>query len=96
MSQLTVIARMKAQPDAAEKVKEEMLRLLAPTRGEPGCINYDLHQDNEDPSVFFFHENWESAEHLDRHLQSEHIAAFREAAGDLLEEGKISRLTRIG
>jgi quinol monooxygenase YgiN len=50
--------------------------LLAPTRLEAGCINYDLHAATDDPAKFLFHENWTSKAHLDAHLQSSHIKAL--------------------
>lgn len=53
-----------------------MLGLLAPTRQEAGCLNYDLHQLSEEPTRFLFHENWTSQAHLDAHLQSAHIKAL--------------------
>lgn len=60
MTQVTVVARIKAKPEASTKVREELLKLIEPTRKESGCISYDLHQDNEDTTLFFFLENWES------------------------------------
>ena len=47
--------------------------LVAPTRQEAGCLNYDLHILPEDPAKFLFHENWTSRAQLDAHLQSAHI-----------------------
>ena len=38
------------------------LKLIDITRAEEGCINYDLHQDNENPAHFLFYENWKSRE----------------------------------
>jgi len=82
---LTVIARMKAKPGMEERLKQELLGLLPPTRAEEGCINYDLHQSLQDGSQFLFHENWESEEHLKRHSQSDHLKSFRSRATELLD-----------
>jgi quinol monooxygenase YgiN len=41
-------------------------------------------QTHDDPTVFTFVEEWESNETLDAHLESPHILAFKERAGDLL------------
>jgi quinol monooxygenase YgiN len=96
MSQVTVVARFKAKADAVEKVREELLKLVEPTRQkDDGCINYDLHQDNNDPTVFFFLENWKSEELLNKHLNSEHINAYREATKGLIEHRDVNLLTRI-
>ena len=42
MSQLTVIAKLKAKSGAEEKLYEECRKLIAPTLAEEGCINYDM------------------------------------------------------
>ncbi|HVF91955.1 MAG TPA: putative quinol monooxygenase [Blastocatellia bacterium] len=82
---LTVIARMKAKPGMEERLKQELLSLLQPTRAEEGCINYDLHQSMQDGSRFLFHENWESEECLKKHSQSEHLKSFRARVGEMLD-----------
>ncbi len=95
MPNLTIVANIKAKAGQAESVKAELLKLTAPTRGEAGCVQYDLHQDNEDPSHFLFFENWESRELWQDHMGSEHLAAFKAAAGDSLEGVTINEMTRI-
>ena len=70
---VTVIARIKAKTGEVQRVKEELLKLLAPTRAENGCINFDMHQGAADHSQFLFHENWTSRAHLDAHLQNTHV-----------------------
>jgi quinol monooxygenase YgiN len=83
---LTVVAIMKAQPGKEAALKQELVALIAPTCKESGCINYHLHQDIEDPAKFVFHENWTSKAHLDAHLNSPHLQAFKSKANDLLAE----------
>ncbi|MFB3107958.1 MAG: putative quinol monooxygenase [Candidatus Binatia bacterium] len=85
-NKVTVLALFKAKPGLEEEVKRELMALQGPTRSEEGCINYDLHQSQEDPSRFMFYENWKSQEDLDKHLQMPYLTAFREKAGDLLAE----------
>ena len=82
---LTVIARVRAKPGLESRLRDELQRLLVPTRAENGCINYDLHQSTIDPRDFVFHENWESAGHLDAHLKSAHIQAIFALLPDLTE-----------
>ena len=62
MSKLTIVAKIVAKEEKREFVKAELLKLIPITRAEKGNINYDLHQDNENPNLFLFHENWESRE----------------------------------
>ena len=81
---ITLVALAKAKKGMEEAVKEELLSLVKPTRSEPGCINYDLHQAIDDKSIFIFYENWKSKEDLDKHIGMPHLKAFLEKADNLL------------
>ncbi len=61
---------------AATKMMEE-------TRKEPGCIVYEFSQLVEAPHKFRVYEEWEDMESLKLHGQTAHMAAFREALGDI-------------
>ncbi len=76
MKTVTVIATFQARPGKETELKNALTGLVAPTRKEAGCLNYDLHQLPEDLGKFLFHENWTSKAHLDAHLQSAHIKAL--------------------
>jgi quinol monooxygenase YgiN len=76
MKTITVVATFQARPGREAELKEALLGLVAPTRQEAGCINYDLHVLPEDPANFLFHENWISKAHLDAHLKMPHLAAL--------------------
>ena len=95
MTNLTVNATIQARRGSEGTVLDSLVQLLAPTRAEDGCIAYDLHQDTEDPHLFIFHETWESEEHLDRHLASEHIAANRERISDHIVSLDVRKLRRV-
>jgi len=83
---VTVVARVRAKAGLEEVVKFALLQMVADTREEEGCLNYDLHQSADDPALFLFYENWTNREHLQRHAASPHIQAFRAKAADLLAE----------
>ncbi len=95
MSKLTIIATIVANIDKVELVKTEMIKLLDKTRIEEGCINYDLHQDNDNPAYFVFHENWESEAHLEKHLASQHIAEYMAATEGCIETFVLNKMTHI-
>ena len=83
---LTVVARIKAKPGKEGQVREELQKLLAPTRAEHGCINYDMHRSLESDAEFLFHENWTSKEALDQHLETPHLQSFLGQSEELLAE----------
>jgi len=93
---ITIIARILAKAGKGELVKTELLKLIETTRAEKGCINYDLHQDNENEDLFLFYENWENRELWQIHMQSEHLAEFKKATDGAVEELVINEMTVIG
>ena len=94
---LTVIAYMRASTGKEDELRKELKALVEPTSQEDGFVNYDLHESVEDPGAFFLYENWESAEKLDAHLATPHLARFADIMGALLDENglTINRLRRI-
>ena len=86
LKKVTVVATFKAKQGLEETVKDEITSLLGPTRAEPGCLNYDLHQSCDDKAVFMLYENWVSKEELDKHLAMPYLQAFLGKAPDLVAE----------
>ena len=82
---LTVSAYVTAKAGQQEQVCAALLDLAAQTRKEKGCVNYDLHQSQENSSEFAIYENWNKATDLDAHAKSAHLQAFIRIAGHLLE-----------
>ena len=81
---LVVNVHMQAAAGKEADLKQTLLGLVAPTRIESGCIQYDLHFDPKDAGKFMFYEIWTSREALDRHLESPHLKAFRARMPELL------------
>ncbi len=86
-STVRVVARLIAFPNKVEEAKALLLGLLEPTRQEPGCLRYDLLQNQADPTDFTFVEEWESPEALDNHLASEHIQVAIQGVPELIAVG---------
>ena len=83
---VTVVARLHAQPEHVARVRQELLRLLALTRAEKGCINYDMHESVSDPNDFLFYENWESEQDLQNHLAAPHLQRWLGMADQFLAQ----------
>lgn len=96
MTKLTIIANIVANEDKIELVRTELLKLIELTRAEEGCINYDLHQDNDNPAHFVFYENWTSRELLQTHLASQHIADYVAATEGSVAQFTLNEMTHIG
>ncbi len=92
---LTIVARIVAKPEKRELVKSELLKLIEITRAEKGCINYDLHQDNENENLFLFFENWENRELWQTHMNNKHLADYMKATDGAVEEFILNEMTNI-
>ena len=86
MKTLTVVATFVARPSKEAELRAALIGLVAPTRKESGCINYDLHTSTETPSKFLFHENWTGKPALDAHMQTPHIQALLPRVDELCAE----------
>ena len=95
MPNLTIVANIVARPDKVELVKAELSRLVETTRAEAGCIQYDLHQDNDNPAHFLFYENWESRDLWQAHMNAPHLKAYGEATAGAVETFTLNEMTVI-
>lgn len=93
---LTIVARILAKTESRELVKSELLKLIETTRAEEGCINYDLHQDNENPNLFLFFENWTNRDLWQTHMGNAHLAEYVKATEGAVEEFTLNEMTVIG
>lgn len=93
--QLTIVAHIYAKPDHKELVKSELIKLIAKTRAEEGCLNYDLHQDNENENLFLFYENWTNRDLWQKHMENDHIADYMKATDEAVESFTLNEMTII-
>ena len=80
-------AMVKAKPGQEEAVKEVLLALIEPTRQEPGCLCYNLHQSQADPTQFMFYEQWASKAAIDAHGKTPHMKALGGKLKDKTDKG---------
>ncbi len=95
MTKLTIVANIKAKADKVDLVKSELLKLIDITRAEKGCINYDLHQDNDNPTHFLFYENWESRELWQTHMGNQHLKEYMAATEGAVEDFTLNEMDQI-
>jgi quinol monooxygenase YgiN len=95
MTQLTIVAKIEAKASDIDLVKTELLKLIEITRSEQGCINYDLHQDNDNPAQFIFYENWKTRELWQAHMANGHLKAYMTATEGKVETFTLNEMTNI-
>jgi quinol monooxygenase YgiN len=69
-SEIRVIAVVQGKPGTADAIQQALLRCVAPSRAETGCLLYTPHRDLDrtERFVFFEHEGTEHFKELVREL----------------------------
>ncbi|MBS7531263.1 antibiotic biosynthesis monooxygenase [Hazenella sp. IB182353] len=91
---LTIVAKIHAKKGMEQHVYDELKKLIEPTRSEKGCIQYDLHQSIEDPTIFIFYENWETKPLWEAHMESKDVKKWRASSGDTVESFELYQLQK--
>ena len=84
MKKIRVIARALARAGKEDQLRNTLVGMLKPTRDEQGCRLYELYESNN-RGLFYFYEEWESQDALDRHTTTPHYKQLTQNVRDLLE-----------
>ncbi len=88
MPPLAILVEVDVEPTKLDAFRAAMEIDVQGSRKEPGCLRFDLLQDQADPCKFFFYEVYKDADAVAYHKQTEHFAAwaaFKES-GDVLSQ----------
>jgi quinol monooxygenase YgiN len=86
---IILTAMVKAKSGQEEAVMDVLVALVEPTRKEPGCLCYNLHQSKSDKTQFMFYEQWASKEAIDAHGKTPHMKALGGKLKDKTEKGGV-------
>lgn len=92
---IVLVARLKVKEDAVEEAKKAALAIVADSRAEEGCVNYDVHQAIDDPTVFVWHETWKSKAAIDEHFQTSFFQDFFEKVNQFKVDDPVITLTKM-
>jgi quinol monooxygenase YgiN len=81
---VTLVVTLRAKEGQHILLEAELRALIAPTRREEGCLQYDLHRCADQPGTFLFHEVWESRDHHTRHTRTPHYLRWNARKDALL------------
>jgi len=69
---------------------------ICSVRDEPGCVRFDVLQDNDDPNTYYFYEVYQDEAAVAAHLQTPHLARWLEASKEVCSEpSQVTRVTSI-
>ncbi len=65
------------------------------TRAEKGCIQYDLHQDNEAKHTMIYYEQWENEECFQAHKKTKHVEDYMKVYDGSCEDFQVIKMTKF-
>jgi quinol monooxygenase YgiN len=74
--ELTIIARFHARDGQEASLAAAIRDVAAPTRAEPGCLQYGAYRSLRDPRLYFIHSRWVDEAAFERHAGLPHTLAF--------------------
>jgi quinol monooxygenase YgiN/quercetin dioxygenase-like cupin family protein len=93
---LTAVTFIRGAAGKEQEMKRELLSLTAPTRAEPGSIQYDLYQSLNRPNEFMRFEVWRNPKALELHKASPYLKASFERRKDQGWMTEITLWKRVG
>ena len=78
---LYIFTRFEPKPGRERELLDELLRVLEPTRPEPGCIRINLYQS---PAVFYIHSEWIDEAAFEAHIELPHTVRLVNEASKLI------------
>jgi quinol monooxygenase YgiN len=94
-SAVHLLASLHAQSGHGTALEAALRHLVPASRGEAGCLQYELHQDRDTPERFYMLEIWRSAAALEHHRQTEHFLRFGREHGHLLASFELTYHTPL-
>lgn len=80
------IVRFEPLPGKEAAFRDEVLRVNAPSRAEPGCVRIDVFETLREPHVFAIHSEWVDEASFELHATLSHTMRFLEAVEPLLTQ----------
>jgi autoinducer 2-degrading protein len=91
-----VLVKVQVKPDLLGEFEETILRNAElSVQRDPGCVRFDVLQQEDDPTRWFFYEVYEKEQAWLDHRASAHFLAFMEIGGRAIMTREVTKLTGI-
>ena len=81
---LAMWVKVRVKPEMRERfLKAIEVDALGSEGDEPGCLRFNVLQDEKDPNVYYFYEVYKDQAALEAHRAAPHYAVWRAAADSL-------------
>jgi len=78
------LVQFEPQPGKEAEFREELLRVVEPSRAENGCAAMHVFESIRTPAVFAIHSEWVDEAAFETHVELPHTVRFLQAAEALL------------
>ena len=96
MSAFTLIVNLEIKPDQVEQFMNKALENAAASRTtEPGCRQFDVLVDPDDPTKIAFYEVYDNKQAFESHLETAHFKKYFENAVPLLANRERTFFSRV-
>jgi quinol monooxygenase YgiN len=93
---IAIWVKVRIKPDMREKFLGAIEHdAIASERDEPGCVRFNVLQDEKDQNVYYFYEVYKDQAALEAHRQAPHYAVWRAAADTLDGPTEPTRCTTV-
>jgi len=83
---ISLVVKIRIKPEHRDTfLKAIEIDALGSENDEPGCLRFNVLQDEADENVYFFYEVYKDEAALDAHRAAPHYAVWREAAAVALD-----------
>ena len=87
---VTLVVILRSKEGQHLLLEAEIRALIAPTRKEEGCMQYDLHHAVDQPNLFLLHEVWATRAHHTAHTKTPHFLRWDARKDSLLASRDIT------
>ena len=93
---LAMWVKVRIKPDQRKRFLDAIeVDALGSERDEPGCLRFNVLQDEKDPDVYYFFEVYKDQAALEAHRQAPHYAVWRAAADSLAGPPELTRTQSV-
>ena len=93
---IALLVSVRIKPDQKERflaaIEDDA---ICSERDEPGCLRFNVLQDEADPNHFFFYEVYRDEDAFQAHQKTPHYARWMEARGLTVESAERTRTTPL-
>ena len=92
---ITIVAHMQCVSGSEPEIMDASRWFIAATRAEPGCVEFHLHRQLDDPARFVWYENFVAQAAVDAHVASDHVKRWFELIARLGAKNTYARYSRL-